>query len=443
MKNFFILVFLYFILLSALVFAASAQTLTLEQSVSLSLANNPKVKAMELEVASARQQSIIARSLYLPSVSVAANANHYFQRPVFFGFGEQTGGDRISYGRFGGEDQLAAGIIFEQALWNPQVFPAIRHAGLREKENELLLQQEQVALVAQVKRTYLQLLILAERIKLKQQNLDRNRKVLHDSRILLAQGKALRIDTLRAYTSMKNLEPEHLKLKNELATASLRLASLIGIDSLHDIAPADSLIIPIPKNLPEESEVYAITKSANPAMMRLSLQESIHEQSSKQIHAQRLPVLALTGQYLIQSQTNNFEYGNIPLPGTSYVGLRLVIPVFNGFSITARAQQSILRENQSTLLLRQAEENLRADVHELVSAYNETLERITIAKTVSETAKLTFDIVQYRYKNGVSSRLELTDSELALTQAQSNYLEAIYDYLTTRIRLFELMGKTD
>ncbi|HEY0652840.1 MAG TPA: TolC family protein [Chryseosolibacter sp.] len=443
MKNFFLLVFLYLILLSALVFAASAQTLTLEESVSLTLANNPRVKAITLETAKSKQQSTIARALYLPSVSLAASANHYFQRPVFFGFGEQSNQDQISYGRFGGEDQLAGGIVFEQALWNPQAFPIIRQATLREKEADLLLQEEQVKIVAQVKQTYLQLLILTERIKLKQQNLDRNRKVLQDSRILLAQGKALRIDTLRAYTSMKNLEPEHLKLQNELATARLRLAALIGIDSLRDISPADSLIIPVPKNLPDESEVYLITLASNPAVRRLALQESIHEQSSRQIQAQRLPVLALTGQYFVQSQTNNFDYGNMPLPATSYLGIRIALPLFNGLSVHARGQQSMLQERQSSLLLKNAEENLRSDVHQLVSAYNETLSRITIAKTVSETAKLTFDIVQYRYKNGVSSRLELTDSELALTQAQSNYLEAIYDYLTTRIRLFELMGKTD
>jgi outer membrane protein TolC len=42
----------------------------------------------------------------------------------------------------------------------------------------------------------------------------------------------------------------------------------------------------------------------------------------------------------------------------------------------------------------------------------------------------------------VASRLELTDAELALTTAQSNYLEAIYDYLSARIALERSMGIT-
>ena len=40
-----------------------------------------------------------------------------------------------------------------------------------------------------------------------------------------------------------------------------------------------------------------------------------------------------------------------------------------------------------------------------------------------------------------SSPLELIDAELALTSAQSNYLEAIYDYLSARIMMDRTTGK--
>jgi outer membrane protein TolC len=79
----------------------------------------------------------------------------------------------------------------------------------------------------------------------------------------------------------------------------------------------------------------------------------------------------------------------------------------------------------------------------VVADCNESVARIHTTKTVTETAKLSFDIVQYRYARGVASRLELTDAELALTQAQSNYLEAVYDYLAARIALFSLMGTVE
>ena len=68
--------------------------------------------------------------------------------------------------------------------------------------------------------------------------------------------------------------------------------------------------------------------------------------------------------------------------------------------------------------------------------------RIQTRISVRETAQLSYDITQYRYGRGVASRLELTDAELALTTAQSNYLEAVYDYLSARIALNRTIGIT-
>jgi outer membrane protein TolC len=54
---------------------------------------------------------------------------------------------------------------------------------------------------------------------------------------------------------------------------------------------------------------------------------------------------------------------------------------------------------------------------------------------------LSYNITQYRYKKGVASRLELTDAEFALSTAQSNYLEAVYDHLSARIVLEQVSGE--
>jgi outer membrane protein TolC len=120
-----------------------------------------------------------------------------------------------------------------------------------------------------------------------------------------------------------------------------------------------------------------------------------------------------------------------------------LVPLFNGFSTNAKVKQARTSQEQSSLQLKDAAERLKTDVHALVADCNESVARIYTTQTVTETARLSFDIVQYRYRRGVASRLELTDAELALTQAQSNYLEAVYDYMAARIALYGLMGKAE
>jgi outer membrane protein TolC len=88
----------------------------------------------------------------------------------------------------------------------------------------------------------------------------------------------------------------------------------------------------------------------------------------------------------------------------------------------------------------QAYEELRTAVKQAVANVRETAARIQTSANVQQTAKLSYEITQYRYAKAVASRLELTDAELALTTAQSNYLEAVYDYLSARIEVERTVG---
>jgi outer membrane protein TolC len=124
------------------------------------------------------------------------------------------------------------------------------------------------------------------------------------------------------------------------------------------------------------------------------------------------------------------------------VGLQVSVPLFSGFSNLAKTQQAKLGKQQSILRRDNAYEQLKAEVHQVLADLQETTARIQTRLTVKETAQLSYDITQYRYARGVASRLELTDAELALTAAQSNYLEAIYDYLSARIALDKTVGRT-
>lgn len=434
----------FFVSASIIQTTIAQQKLSLQDAVTLAVQRNPELAASTLEVEKSGYQKTIARSLFLPTISASAQANHYFQLNPFFGFGETTGsGGKIPYGRFGGEDQFAAVVSAVQPLYNPQALPSLRYSGLKEDESRLALNSKRVATLSFVKETYLQILVLTERLKLQHESISRNERVLQDARSLFIQGKGLRVDTLRAYTAVKNLGPGLLKLSSAIETGKLQLKALIGIDSLNDIKLTDSLFLPDPGTIPVEEEVYREAKNNNPDYQLLALQEELSDQQTSIASAARMPSVSAVAQYQLQSQTNSFEYGNAYYPSSSFVGLQVSIPLFTGFSNHAKVKQANIAKEQTALRSKNAYEQLRSSVHQVVADSHESLARLQTTVTVKETAQLSYDITQYRYKRGVSSRLELTDAELELSTAQSNYLEAIYDYLSARIALQRIMGKID
>ncbi len=422
--------------------SAAQYKLTLQDAVHLAETNNPDIAASRLEREKTHEQKVVSRSLFLPTVSASAQVNHFFQLNPFFGFGESTTQDKIPYGRFGGEDQVGAFVTAVQPLYNPGSFPSLRYSVLRESESEIALDAQRVYTLSVVKQTYLRILVLKERVKLQQESIDRNQRVLEDSKSLFFQGRGLRVDTLRAYTAVRNLEPGLLKLNFAVETDELRLKALTGIDSLQAIKLVDSLFLPGDVPVPAEEEVYSIAKNS-PEYRILVLQEELKQQQVNISSSARLPHLSAVAQYQLQSQTNSFDYGKAYYPSSSFVGLQLAVPLFTGFSNQAKVREARLSKSQTELKNRYAFEQLRATVHQVVADNRESLSRLESTVSVRETAKLSYDIVQYRYKRGISSRLELTDAELELSTAESNYLEAVYDYLSSQIALERLLGRTE
>ena len=419
------------------------QQLSLSDALSLAVSGNPDLKHAALEQQKAAQQKVIAKSLFLPSMYAGAQANHYFQLPAFFGFGENSEGDKIPYGRFGGEDQLAASITAIQPLYNPLAPPTYQRALLLQQQSSLAARASEIEVLSQVKDTYLRVLVLQERVRLTQESINRNEKVLQDSRLLFLQGKGLRVDTLRAYTSLKNLEPDLVKLTYAIETGKLELMSLTGEDSLRDFELTDSLTIPLPEEIPAEDLVYEEVINNNPQFLLLKSEAEVQKQSVRVASGYRKPSLSLIGQYQVQSQTNKFEYGNANYPTSSFLGMQLSVPLFTGLSTQARVKQAALSGAQSELKIDKTREHLRARVHEAIANNKEALLRLKNTAIVQETAQLSYNIIQYRYRSGISPRLELTDAELALSTSQSNYLEAVYDYLSARIQLRKLTGVSE
>ena len=444
LRKAFIYTSLVFGLIVLLSYIASAQPkqLSLKEALGLTLANNREIRISSLDVDRSEQLTQVAKSASLPSAGVSAQVYHYFYEAPFFGIGN-TGGssDKISYDRFGGRDQAGATAWITQPVYNAATKPGIIQAKLQERQSRLSVIDKKTDIAALLKQTYIRILVLRERIKLQNESLARNEKALQDAKSLLAQGRALRVDTLRAYTSVKNLEPDLLKLSLAIEVGNQQLRTLTGLDSLQEIELTDSLILPetVPVFFKEE-EVYNEARLRRADLQSLDLQQQSSDQQIRIAAAAMKPSISLTAQYLIQTQTNKFDYFNAFYPSTPFVGAQFSVPIFNGYSNKAKVKKAQIEKDQSVIRSQQAYEELRSSVKQAVANVRETAARIQTSDNVKKTARLSYEITQYRYARAVASRLELTDAELAYTQAQSNYLEAVYDYLSANIEVERTMG---
>jgi len=76
----------------------------------------------------------------------------------------------------------------------------------------------------------------------------------------------------------------------------------------------------------------------------------------------------------------------------------------------------------------------------LLSKVKEAYNQNKIQEENVKAADISYKMIKDRYQYGMSSRLELTDAELALTQAKINALESVYNIRLLELQLEKALG---
>ena len=170
----------------------------------------------------------------------------------------------------------------------------------------------------------------------------------------------------------------------------------------------------------------------NPTITQLALQESMLNLNIDIERANHFPTLALFGSYTWQAQDNSFHFRNYNWANTFNVGLNLSFPLFDGFRTSARVDQANVDLQKLKYTRLKVEEGLRIQIQSAELRMAEAKQRIEGQEKTIAQAEKAVRIAQTRFKSGVGTQLELLDTQVAMTRAQTNYAQAIYDHLLAK-----------
>jgi outer membrane protein len=108
--------------------------------------------------------------------------------------------------------------------------------------------------------------------------------------------------------------------------------------------------------------------------------------------------------------------------------VNLSVPIFNGFLYSARAKEADLRASAADQHVQELRQTIARDVRTTVLQAQLDFQRIAVTKQLVDQANSAFDLSQTRYKIGLSSIVELSQAQLAQTEAEIDYATARYAY---------------
>lgn len=447
-----------------------ARQMTLEEAIQYALTESIKIKNARIEIADAEQQIIERRAIGIPQLNGNVSYTRYLEVPrqplpegfnIFGIFGQALAVDL--YGLLSEDTQMAvdqafggsngatssdgiafflpnnftAALTLDAMVFDGSYFVALKAAREYRKYTVQEFATKEREVRNAVIEAYLPVLLLQENIGLLDKNIANLEKLLFETRELYKAGFAEQLDVDRQDLSLANLtvERENLLRQTEVALANLKYA--IGYPLNEPLIVADSLETLI-ADAAEEALVSEVDLQRRPEYQLLSQAVLMNELNIRLNKAGYLPALRAFGNVQQQYQGQSLSEGF--WAPSSYVGLNLSVPIFDGLNKKAKIQRAQLDLELARNQQKDIGRAIQLEVRNARTNYFNASKRLDSQQKNLGLAERIYNTAQVKYREGVGSSLETTQAEQSLYATQSNYIQALYDLLLAKARLDMALG---
>lgn len=419
------------VLCSQSVFAATLE-LDLEETIQRALLTNPSVKIAEYNRKAAKADYSAAKGARGISISL----NHSSGRGGYADYAMRSvnGGTEILTKGIGNShsNSITASLpIFTGGELQGQIGQAkANYRSMLSAEEQAYNEMKETATTG-----YFNMLNATNMKALRQESVDRLQAHLDNVIAQYNVGIVARADVLRSEVELANAKQDYITASNEYDVAEATLNNIIGTPLGTTLLLKDRL-----QYEPYENDMaYCLAYSEQ---HRPELKQAEYAIDS----AEAALVVARSGHMpkVYANASNNWGGNGSDWPGDDdenwSVGVTASMNVFDSgvtWSKIHAAQENLAKAKESQ---RQIKDNVELEVRTDYLNLREAEKRITTTQVAVASAEEDYHIAVVRYQAGVGTNIDVMDAQEALTQAKTNYYQALYNYNTSKAALNTSMG---
>jgi outer membrane protein len=254
-------------------------------------------------------------------------------------------------------------------------------------------------------------------------------------------GTATITDTREAQARFDQSTAQEIVADNDLRTKRIALDQLVG---RANVEPKPLAAPPVlPPVAPADPEQWAqMAQSANPNILRSSLELEVARLETQKARAGHLPTLAAvasTGTDRAWGAAAASK-GNWGTTTTTSVGLQLSVPLFSGFAVQNQVKQSLALEDKAQQDLEAARRSTDQQTRTAYFGVQSGIAQVKALEAAEASSTLALEATQLGYKVGVRVNLDVLNAQNQLFQTQRDLAKARYDVLVGELKLRQASG---
>ena len=390
--------------------------LTLHDAEQIAIRNNPRIRVAQLLARAQHQVYRQTRAGYLPQLdggAVAAKANS----------GSRFTFDGLRSTRL--ITHAGGGLDFHQLLTDfGRTTNLMASSKLYEKAQDAQAQASTLDIVLITDQAFYDALEAQALVQVAQQTVDTRKTT--DQQITELTNNKLRstIDLAFADEDLARAQLLLLDAQTQYNNAINGLTAVLGFDRpmTYTVEETGNAVSSPP---PDQDQLVAMALKQRPDLMALDYDQQAAKKYARAQWEQLMPTLDTMA-----------VVGGTPIRDDQYftsnwfgaVGVDLEVPIFSGFRYTSQAHEADDRAQAAQENVRDLRDGVVRDVRDAWLLTNTSYQKIAVTEKLLKASNMGLQLAQARYRLGLSSIVELSQSQLEQTQASIENVNARYEY---------------
>ena len=398
-------------------------TLTLSQSISIALKYNPQIKIAEGNYEFSSAALTGTRPSIMPQISfqsgLTRNGGTSYIGPIvrtgyytnyFYGFQAQQ-------------------LIFDFGKTYSRISAS---ADLKNASEQDFISTKQ-NLILNTEIAYFNYLQAIRVRDVSSEVLKQSQEHLAQSEAFYKAGTVAQFDVLKARTDVANANVNLISSDNNVRISRLQLENILNSKLGDNVKLKDNL--EVKQDSINLNSAVETALSTRPEIISGKYNVDANKALVTSAWTANLPSISATAGYNWRTYSVD-----VPFQNSWNFGLNLSLPIFQGFALDAGIEQA--RANLKTVQATNEAlvQVVTLDVQQQYLSLEESRERITATRALVTQSEETLKLAEGRYKQGVGSAVEITDARVGFYNAQTSYIQSLYDYQVAYARLRRAMG---
>ncbi len=432
---------------SALIFFSqtSAQTIyhfTLREALDFAYENNFDILSSYKDIEAAEQQVKEYMAIGFPQVNAAINYTDYLAMPTMIippgTFGPDDPGSEV---KFGTKYNASADATASQLIFDGRYIVGVQASRrLLEKSQQQFIKSK-LDMYEAVSASYYRVLVAEDTKAILDSTMSYMENMLYETRITYEAGFAEETDVDQLQLIVSDLEANIILTETHVEIAYAYLNFLCGLKIDDRVVVTDKL-----DNLLEQINYAALLNDPfnyenNIDYRLLMTQQQIAQLQLRLEKSEYMPSVSAFINVQTQAQRESWNFFNAQEKwyGSSFWGVEMNIPIWSSGIRSSRVQQARINLDKLSIADEQLRTGLTLQVRTAQSEFNNAYLIMMNKSLAMKTAEKILRITSEKYKEGISTSLDLLQANNQFLSNTSDYILAMQKVLIKKLALEKLM----